>query len=71
MRPPQGTVAKLLSIDAKKGMVLVEGVNVRTKHVKPMKEGETGSLLKKERPIHVSNVVLADEQPAAEEPAAA
>ena len=56
--------AKLLAVDKKKGMVVVEGVNVRTKHVKPMKEGESGSLLKKEKPIHISNVALADEQPA-------
>ena len=46
--------------------MIVEGVNVRTKHVKPMKEGETGQLLKRERPIHISNVALSDEQPAAE-----
>ena len=36
-----------------------------------MKEGETGQLLKKERPIHISNVALSDEQPAAEEAVAA
>ena len=61
---PQGMTAKLLAVDKKKGMVVVEGVNMRTKHVKPMKEGESGSLLKKEKPIHISNVALADEQPA-------
>ena len=65
----QGTVGKLLSIDKKNMQVVVEGVNVRTKHVKPMKEGESGSLVKKEMPIHMSNVALSTEQPAA--PAAA
>ena len=59
----QGAVGKLLSVDLKKGKVVVEGVNIKTKHVKPMKEGETGSLLKKERPIHISNVALTDEAP--------
>ena len=54
-------------VDAKKGKVVVEGVNIKTKHVKPMKEGESGSLLKKERPIHISNVALADVQPSASE----
>ena len=53
-------------VDKKKGKVVVEGVNIKTKHVKPMKEGESGSILKKESPIHISNVVLSDEQPAAE-----
>jgi len=63
----KGTVAKLLAIDKKKGKVIVEGVNLRTKHVKPMKEGESGNILKKEMPISMSNIALADEQP---EPAA-
>lgn len=67
----KGKVAKLLMVDTKKGKVVVEGVNVATKHVKPMKEGETGQLLKRERPIHISNVALSDEQPAAAEAAEA
>ena len=58
-------MGKLLSINSKKGSVVVEGVNVQTKHVKPMKEGESGSIQKKEAPIHISNVAAADE--AAEE----
>ena len=65
----KGTVGKLLMIDTKKGKVVVEGVNMKTKHVKPMKEGESGSILKKEFPISISNVKLADEQPAAAEAA--
>ena len=65
----QGTVGKLLSVDKKKGKVVVEGVNIKTKHIKPMKEGESGSIVKKEQPIHISNVQMSDEQPAAEAPA--
>ena len=65
----KGTTGKLLMVDVKKGKVVVEGVNIKTKHVKPMKEGESGSILKKEAPIHISKVKLTDEQPAAEEPA--
>ena len=63
-RCAQGKVGKLTKINIKKGEVVVEGINVRTKHVKPMKEGESGSLVKSERPIHISNVKLSDEQPA-------
>ena len=66
----QKKTGKVLSIDLKGGKVVVEGVNVRTKHVKPMKEGESGSIVKKENPIHISNVVMADEQPAPAEAAA-
>ena len=65
----QGTIGKLLSVDKKKGKVVVEGVNIKTKHIKPMKEGESGSIVKKENPIHISNVVMADEQPAPAEAA--
>lgn len=62
-------MGKLLSVDMKKKQVLVEGVNIRTKHVKPMKEGESGSLVKKEMPIAISNVALSDAQPAVAAPA--
>ena len=54
----QGMVAKLLMIDMKKGKAIVEGVNMRSKHVKPMKEGESGRILKKEFPIAISNIKL-------------
>ena len=50
------------------GKVVVEGVNMITKHVKPMKEGEQGRLVKRENPIHISNVKPSDAPaPAAEE----
>merc|ERR1719454_1870106 len=60
----KGTIGKLLMVDKKKGKVIVEGVNIQTKHVKPMKEGESGSILKKEAPIHISNVALSGDAPA-------
>ena len=65
----QGMVAKLLMIDMKKGKAIVEGVNMRSKHVKPMKEGESGRILKKEFPIAISNIKL--ESAAEKAPAAA
>merc|ERR1719326_2833634 len=57
----KGSVGKILSLNRKKGQVVVEGVNVRSKHVKPRKEGETGQILKKEFPVHISNVAFSDE----------
>ena len=56
----KGEVGKILFMDKKKGQVVVEGMNVRTKHIKPRKEGETGQLLKKEMPIHISNVAFSE-----------
>ena len=40
--------------------VVVEGVNVVTKHVKPTRRNQRGGIEKREAPIHVSNVMLAD-----------
>jgi ribosomal protein L24 len=59
----KGSTGKVLKIDAKKNLVIVEGMNIGSKHVKPMKEGESGSIAKKEMPIHMSNVALTDDQP--------
>ena len=42
--------------------VLVEGVNLRKKHVKPKKSGQKGQIVKLALPIHVSNVSILDEK---------
>jgi|TARA_B110000971_G_C19865716_1_gene433760 large subunit ribosomal protein L24 len=47
---------KISKVFARKNQVIVEGVNLRTKHVKPMKEGDTGQIVRRELPIHVSNI---------------
>merc|ERR1712110_851859 len=56
----KGAIGKVISLDMKKGKVTVEGVNMQTKHVKPMKEGEQGRILKREAPVHISNVKVAE-----------
>ena len=40
--------------------VLVEGVNIITKHTKPSAQNTKGGIIKKEAPIHISNVMLWD-----------
>ena len=40
--------------------VLVEGVNIITRHTKPSAANTKGGLVKKEAPIHISNVMLWD-----------
>lgn len=54
----KGVVGEVVAISAKKSQVIVQGVNMRTKHVKPQAEGESGQILTKEFPIHSSNVML-------------
>lgn len=47
---------KVLSIDAKKGKVVVEGVNMITKHAKPSAANQQGGILHQEAPIDISNI---------------
>lgn len=42
------------------GKVLVEGVNIITKHTKPSAQNTKGGIVKQEAPIHISNVMLWD-----------
>ncbi|MBL0232391.1 MAG: 50S ribosomal protein L24 [Chitinophagaceae bacterium] len=43
-----------------KQKVIVEGVNIITKHTKPSAQNTRGGIVKKEAPIHISNVMLYD-----------
>jgi large subunit ribosomal protein L24 len=62
----EGNVIKTLKKDNK---VVVEGVNVVKKHVKPNRFNEVGSIQEMEAPIHVSNVKLVENTKKAEKPA--
>lgn len=48
---------KVLSVDAKAGKVIVEGINMVTKHTKPSAANQTGGIVKKEAAIDISNVM--------------
>ena len=54
----KGKEGKILSADPKALKVIVEGVNVATKHQKPRKQGEEGGIIKVETPIYASKVQL-------------
>ncbi len=58
----RGKVGEILSVNPKKSQVIVKGVNLRTKHVKPQQEGESGQIVTQEAPIHSSNVMLYSEK---------
>ena len=51
----EGKITKVLE-----DKVVVEGVNLVTKHLKPRSNNGTGEIVKVERPIHVSNVAIID-----------
>jgi large subunit ribosomal protein L24 len=52
----QGRVLEIM----KDRKVLVEGVNLMSKHTKPNAKNTQGGIVKKEAPIHISNVMLID-----------
>ena len=49
---------KVLLVDAKKNTVVVEGINMITKHQKPSMANQQGGIVNKEAPIQISNVML-------------
>ncbi|MBS1666012.1 MAG: 50S ribosomal protein L24 [Bacteroidetes bacterium] len=51
---------KVLEVYPDKAKVLVEGVNIVTKHTKPSAQNTKGGILKVEAAIHISNVMLWD-----------
>jgi large subunit ribosomal protein L24 len=56
----KGKTGRVLSIDVEKERALVEGVNLISKHTKPNAKSPQGGIVKKEAPIHVSNLMLLD-----------
>ena len=54
----KGKQGKILVSDPKAAKVIVEGVNVATKHQKPRKQGEEGGIIKVETPIYAAKVQL-------------
>lgn len=49
---------KVLEVSPKEGKVIVEGINMVTKHIKPTQVGQTGGIVKAEAPIYASKVQL-------------
>lgn len=52
----KGRTGEVLEVLPKQDRVVVKGVNVRTKHVKPTQQNPQGGVLTIEKPIHMSNV---------------
>ncbi|HEY0045132.1 MAG TPA: 50S ribosomal protein L24 [Flavobacterium sp.] len=56
----KGTEGKVTSVDREKNKAIVEGVNMVSKHTKPSAKSPQGGIVKKEAPIHISNLSLID-----------
>ena len=57
----KGSEGKVLSIVKDEDRVLVEGVNLVSKHTKPNAQNPQGGITEKEAPIHISNVMLVED----------
>ena len=53
----KGKEGKVLSVDAKNGKVVVEGINMVSMHTKPNAQNQNGGIIRKEAAIDVSNVM--------------
>ena len=58
----KGKEGKVLKVLRKENRVIVDGVNVVKKHVKPNRTNESGGILETEAPIHISNVKVLDKK---------
>lgn len=56
----KGKTGRVLAVQREKDRAIVEGVNMVTKATKPSAQHPHGGLIKKEAPIHISNLNLVD-----------
>ena len=56
----KGKTGRVLAVQREKDRAIVEGVNMVTKATKPSAQHPQGGLVKKEAPIHISNLALVD-----------
>jgi len=54
----KGKTGEVLRTLPYENRVVVQGINIRTRHVKPTQEGETGRIVSEEASLHISNVML-------------
>ena len=63
----KGKEGKVLKIFRKDNKVLVDGINIVKKHMKPNRTNESGGILEVEAPIHISNVKVLSKETKKEE----
>jgi len=56
----RGQQGKVLKVDTDKNRAIVEGVNMVSKHTKPNAKSPQGGIVKKEAPVHISNLMVVD-----------
>lgn len=56
----KGKKGLVLNVNPKTDKVVVEGINIITKHQKPSAQNQQGGIVEKEAPIHISNIMPFD-----------
>ncbi|MBN1109013.1 MAG: 50S ribosomal protein L24 [Bacteroidales bacterium] len=56
----KGQKGRVLTVDRDKERAIVEGVNLVSKHTKPNSKAPQGGIIRKEAPVHLSNLMLID-----------
>ncbi|HRB72535.1 50S ribosomal protein L24 [Flavobacterium sp. WV_118_3] len=56
----KGAEGKVLRVLREKNKAIIEGINMVSKHTKPSAKNPQGGIVKKEAPIHISNIALID-----------
>lgn len=56
----KGKKGKVLEVLVQKERAIVEGVNIMSRHTKPNAKYPQGGIIKREAPIHISNLMLVD-----------
>ncbi len=56
----KGQKGRVLEVDRDKNRALVEGINMVSKHTKPNAKAPQGGIIKKEAPLHISNLMVID-----------
>ena len=56
----KGKEGKITHVLRAENRVVVEGVNIAKRHQKPTQQNQTGGIVERENPIHISNIMMAD-----------
>ena len=56
----KGQKGRVLEVIRAKERILVEGINMVSKHTKPNAKSPQGGILRKEAPVHISNLMVID-----------
>jgi large subunit ribosomal protein L24 len=56
----KGQQGKVLDMNTEKNRAIVEGINLVSRHTKPNAKSPQGGIVKKEAPVHISNLMVID-----------